>query len=318
MPDVRQVRLAERDKIDARGLAKLAARQHGVVSASQLRAAGLTRSAISRWSAAGRLHRVHCRVYALGHRALSIQGRLHAALLYAGPGAALSHTTAAWAWQLIDPEPTRIHLTVPGRRRSLPELRVHHTRHLPSLHRHGFPVTSISRTLVDLGAMLSLRRLRRALAEADYRGLLDHEDLKAELANRRPGSKAVKTALHRHLPALAKTRSILEERFLELCESARLSRPRVNELVNGVMVDCLWRDQWVVVELDGGPAHGGAAAMKRDRERELALRRIGYAVVRYTWEQVTQRPEEVAADLRSLLSAQALLRVHVDRDRQVA
>src|SRR5919106_4728196 len=111
MPDLRQVRLAERDKVDAEGLAKLAAGQHGVLSSRQLRAAGMTRAAISRWTKAGRLHRVHPRVYALGHAALSLDGHLSAALLYGGDQAVLSHTTAAWIWSLIDAEPTRIHLT---------------------------------------------------------------------------------------------------------------------------------------------------------------------------------------------------------------
>jgi very-short-patch-repair endonuclease len=67
-------------------------------------------------------------------------------------------------------------------------------------------------------------------------------------------------------------------------------------------VDALWRDRRLAVELDGGPAHGGVAGMKRDRERELALRAAGFQVVRYSWEQVTGRPERVAADLRRLLA----------------
>jgi len=74
--------------------------------------------------------------------------------------------------------------------------------------------------------------------------------------------------------------------------------------VGGMTVDCLWPEEWVIVELDGGPAHGGPAAMKRDRERDLALRGMGYTVVRYTWEQVTERPAEVAADLRALAPLQ--------------
>jgi predicted transcriptional regulator of viral defense system len=84
------------------------------VSVGQLRRAGVTKFAISRWEKAGRLHQVHPGVYAVGHSALPIFGRLHAALLYAGPDAALSHTTAAWLWKLVDAEPTRIHVTVPG------------------------------------------------------------------------------------------------------------------------------------------------------------------------------------------------------------
>jgi len=97
------------------------------------------------------------------------------------------------------------------------------------------------------------------------------------------------------------TLSELEERFLELCESAGLPMPEVNARIGQMRVDAVWRDQGLAVELDGGPAHAGLAAMKRDRQRELALRGLGFRVVRYTWEQITQRPDPVIADLRRLL-----------------
>jgi very-short-patch-repair endonuclease len=66
-------------------------------------------------------------------------------------------------------------------------------------------------------------------------------------------------------------------------------------------VDALWRERSLAVELDGGAAHSGLAAMKRDREREMALRSMGFRVVRYSWDQITRRPEQVTADLRRLL-----------------
>jgi predicted transcriptional regulator of viral defense system len=182
MADLRQVRSGERDKVDAHALSALARRQHGVLSSAQLQAGGLSRATISRWVAASRLHRIHPRVYAYGHSAISLRGRLWGALLYAGPGAAFSHTTAAWLWSLIDAEPKRIHLTVTGRRRSLPEVRVHHSRQLDLLHCQGLPTTPVSRTLVDIATQLSAGQLRRALAEADFRGMLDIRELEAALA----------------------------------------------------------------------------------------------------------------------------------------
>jgi hypothetical protein len=263
---------------------------------------GITDSAISRWVASGRLHRVHRRVYAVGHRALSLEGRLHAALLYAGRDSALSHTTAAWIWQLIAANPRRIHVSVPNRRRSLPEVRVHERADMAVVSRSGFSVTTVARTLVDLGTMLSSRELRRAVAEADYRGLLHPAEVRSALRRGRAGSRALRRALEIHLPRLAETLSVLEERFLELCESAGLPQPEVNARVGGIRVDALWRDQHLAVELDGGPAHGGIAAMKRDRDRGLFLRSAGFQVVRYSWEQVVGKSSDVTADLRRLLN----------------
>jgi hypothetical protein len=257
---------------------------------------------IARWLGAARLHRVHPAVYAIGHTALSLDGRLFAALLYGGDRSVLSHTTAAWIWSLIDAAPTRIHMTVPGRRPSLPEVRVHHSRQIEVVEERQFRVTPVARTLVDLAAMLSIREVRRALAEADYRGLLSADQIRSVLRQGRSGSSALRRALKEHLPELARTLSELEERFLELCQGAGLPLPEVNAKVGAMRVDALWRDQGLAVELDGAAAHGGWSAVSRDRERELALRRMGFHIVRYTWHQVIERPDEVVADLQRLLT----------------
>ncbi|MGA9634187.1 MAG: hypothetical protein WBQ41_02985 [Solirubrobacterales bacterium] len=191
--------------------------------------------------AAGRLHRIHPHVYCIGHSALSLRGRLCAALLHAGPGAALSHTTAAWLCSLIDAEPRRIHLSVPGRLHSLPGVCAHHTRRLEATDCCGLPATTVARTLVDIGTMLTASQLRRALAEADCRGLLDIGEIEGALKPGRPGSKATRAALRSHLPQLAQTLSVLEERFLELCESAGLPLPEINAKVGRMRLDALWR-----------------------------------------------------------------------------
>lgn len=130
---------------------------------------------------------------------------------YAGPRAVLSHTTAAWVWSLIETEPTRIHVTVPGRRRSLPNVRIHHSRNVDPVHSLGLPVTSVARALLDLAGVVTFRQLRRAVAEADYRGLLNADELAAVLGRGRRGSGALGRALAVHLPELAQTLSVLEE-----------------------------------------------------------------------------------------------------------
>jgi hypothetical protein len=286
-------------------LSALAARQWGVASALQLRALGLSKATISRWSATGRLHRVHPGVYAVGHTRLSTEGRLVAALLYAGPGAALSHATAAWWWQLIDHEPMRIEISAPRDTRSLSAALIHHPRHLNRTEHRGLSITTIAQTLLDFAVSAPPDRLRRALAESEFRRLLDRNAIETVLVRGHPGTVALRRCLESHYPDLARTRSVLEERFLSLCRSGGIPLPEVNVKISGLTVDTLWREQRVIVELDGHAGHGTPARLERDHQRDLRLRAAGYLVLRYTWQQITRQREQVIADLRATLLARS-------------
>jgi predicted transcriptional regulator of viral defense system len=78
-----------------REIQKLAARQHGVVSLPQLKALGLGASGARARVAAGKLQRLHQGVYAVGLAKPTREARYMAAVLACGPGAALSHRSAA-------------------------------------------------------------------------------------------------------------------------------------------------------------------------------------------------------------------------------
>jgi predicted transcriptional regulator of viral defense system len=283
-------------------LRELAARQWSVFSRAQLRHCGFSGAGIARAVARGWLVRIHPGVYALGHGELPIEGRLMAALLYAGPGSALSHTTAAWWWRLLKAPPRVIHVSSAHRRRPRHGLRLHLPRTLDRVRHRRLPITPVSRTLLDLAVCLGFDELRRALAEADYRDLLDPAEAAAVCGSGRPGSATLRKALEAHLPRLAETLSVLEERFLLLCESHNIPLPEVNAVVDGMKVDALWPRSRTIVELDGHEAHAAPAAVERDRARELKLRASGYRVLRYTWQQVTEHADRVAVDLRMALS----------------
>jgi very-short-patch-repair endonuclease len=237
----------------------------------------------------------------VGHRGLGVEGRLAAALFYAGPGAALSHLTAGWWWQLLPNPPTVIHISATRRLLSRPGMQLHLPRRLERTWCRRLPVTPVARTLLDIAAVLPFDQLRRAMAEAEYRRMIDLDSIPAVLKRGRPGSAALKAALERHRPELARTLSVLEERFLALCETHGIRLPEVNAEVAGMMVDALWVAERVIVELDGQAAHGTFPAVEKDRGRELALRAVGYQVLRYTWQQVTAQPELVVGDLRAAL-----------------
>lgn len=291
-------------------VAAIAANQWGRVRRDQLTSAGVDRNKVTRWIDEGYLHRIHPRVYAVGHMATGIEAELVSALFYAGPGAMLSHETAAWWWELTDREPRRIEVSTPRKRRSLARresqraVKVRSRRTLDRVWHRRLPVTTVAQTLLDFASANSFRRVRYALANADYRRLLDVEAVESVAGRGRAGSNNLRRALEKHLPELGFTRSEFERRMLELCESAALPIPEVNVVVGGVMVDAFWRDQRVIVELDGKGNHGTPAQIARDHERDLRLRALGFTVLRYAWEQLKRRPDLVLADLQRALGLQ--------------
>ncbi|MDQ6606709.1 MAG: DUF559 domain-containing protein [Actinomycetota bacterium] len=284
---------------------RLGDRQFGRVTLDQLRQLGVSTSTVSRWCQNGYLRWVHPAVYAVGHAAPSVEADLVAALLYAGPGAMLSHTTAAWWLGLIDHPPVAIDLSTPRRCKSVPGVRVHDRRPAERIWHRDLPVTPVAKTALDLASVFDEGPLRKVLAELDYRRLLDLDALQRVCGRGHPGSVQLKRAMRRHEPRLAKTRSPPEIDFLVFCERFGLPLPEVNARIHGITVDALYRRQRVVVELDGGLNHSTWAQIKRDRRNELVLRAHGLLVVRYTWDQVTFEADLISTDLRTTLDARS-------------
>lgn len=291
---------------DGSGKVRVAARaerQSGRIHARQLRTFGIGRSTVARWVADGYLHPDDLPgVYAVGHRAPSVEGDLSAAVLYAGEGAVLSHATALWWYGILDHKPFAIDVSTPGRARS--GIKVRSRRDVERHWERGLPVTSVARALLDFAAAAPFHRVRYAVAQAEYHELLEVPEIQAILGRGKPGSAKLRRALERHLPQLARTRSELERLFLPLCERGGLPPPEINVNVNGVLVDAVWRDARVVVELDGHRGHRTRAQIERDRRNDLRLRAAGYTVIRYTWEQVSAEPDAVLTDLRLALLTQ--------------
>jgi very-short-patch-repair endonuclease len=299
-PGIRDQPAAVRWKL----VVRVGAAQWGPIDHLQLRDCGVDKRATSRLVASGHLHPKYRGVYAVGHPNLPVEGELTAALLAAGPGAALSHATAAWWWGLVERQPPVIEISVPSRREPVPGIRLHHPRDLKTTHHRRLPITPVIQTLLDYAATTSVHRVRRALAEAEYLERVDLDDVRPALGRGRPGSATLRKALDTHQPELAMTKSRLERKFLALCRTHGLPTPEVNAKFCGYKVDALFREQLVAVELDGLKGHRTRAQRESDYQRDLVLRKHGYTVIRYTWWQVTGRPKEVAADLvRALAKA---------------
>jgi hypothetical protein len=286
----------ESDTPDA-AVAKIATRQHGVATAEQLREAGIDKSAVTRRVKAGRLHRLHRGVYAVGHRAPTHHSRWMAAVLACGKGAVLSHSSAAALWELLRPIDGPIHVSVPTTSglKSKHGIRLHRCpslaeppsspssnwqgggrgRRLTITYRHRIPVTTIQRTIDDLEGTVAPYLLRRAKRQAELKGI--------------------------HLEGVERKRqrSDLEEDFLALIH--HFSSPETNVKLGRWEVDFLWREHKLVVEIDSFRYHQGSVAFHNDYARDLDLRQRGFTVLRFDETQIEEEPTRVVADVARAL-----------------
>jgi very-short-patch-repair endonuclease len=290
-------------------LAELSDAQHGVVARWQLAERGIKRGAIELRIKRGQLHLVHRGVYAVGRRKLDPLGAKMAAVLACGPGAVLSHRSAGELWGILPRK--RLVPEVTCERVRKRERIVGHRAALPDDERHrieGIPVTSLARTLFDLAATVSTRELERAFHEAEVRQLTGRLSVPHLLARypRHRGTLALRAQLASRRPD-AITRNDFEERFLALLDAHGLPRPRMNADLHlrgrFYEIDCLWPDQRLAVELDGGAVHGTHRAARSDRHRDRVLVAEGYRTSRITWDQLRDEPAEIVADLRQTLGA---------------
>lgn len=284
-------------------IAALAAAQHGVVSLAQLLEAGLREEQIRSRVRRGRLHRIHRGVYAVGHPRLALPGRLWAAVL--ATGGPLSHRTAAAAWDLMPWPAGPIDVTPTRHREHVAGLRVHRSRTL-SLDditrdpQHGLPVTTPSRTIIDLADVLTPHRLERVCHRAQQLNLLDARTLSPPPGRRsRALSKALAT-LARAEPQI--TRNDAEEAFLEIVADLGLPAPLVNEPFGPYIPDFRWPQLDLIVEIDGRGTHLTPAAFEDDRERDARLLVAGQRVLRFTRAQVVFRHAYVAGVMSSTVA----------------
>jgi very-short-patch-repair endonuclease len=171
----------------------------------------------------------------------------------------------------------------------------------------GIPCTTVARTLLDLADVVSARQLERACEQADRLQVFDLRALNEQLARAhgRRGAATLRAILAEQLRTPTMTRNKLEEFFLGLCRAAGLAQPRVNQWIAcepiGYEADFLWREQRLIVEVDGRDVHTTQRAFEHDRLRDQRLTLAGYRVVRFTWRQVTEQPEATIATIRGLL-----------------
>jgi very-short-patch-repair endonuclease len=283
----------------------LALAQHGVVSRSQLDELGYTRSAIARRVEKRRLHRIHLGVYAVGHTRLTARGRWMGAVLACGPGALLSYRDAAALHDLRRVGSGLIDVTALGRH-NVPGVRCHYAR---ALHADdsdmvdGIPVTSLGRVYLDLAEILDHGRLIDALEAGQRQNKLDVGALRAVIARSpgRRGAAPLTAALDELADEAPLLQSDLERRFRALVRDHGLPEPQYNVYVAGVLVDAVWPEQRLVVEVDGWHYHRTKESFTADRRRDRKLLRAHWRTARFTNDEVRKESAGVAAELSEML-----------------
>jgi very-short-patch-repair endonuclease len=291
---------------------ELASSQQGLVSRDQLRGLGLSDNAISKALDRGWLRPVFHGVFSVGHEHLTVYARMLAATMACGEGSVVSHESAAWLLGIRDRRPEEIDVIAPIESgRKIVGIR---RRFVPSpagrevWRRHGVPLTSPARTIVDCAGTSDARGVADLIEGAAVAGLLDVAAIDRVLDGpRRRGSRRLLRALApwRRYRRGIKLRSRMEAKLLPLLTEAGLPTPETNASLRlgGRIyeVDFLWRAQRLVVETDGGRFHDNPAAGDRDSERNHALAKAGYRLPRLGWEDLRDRPEATMREIARLL-----------------
>jgi hypothetical protein len=273
-----------------------------VIGRDQLLGLGFTKSGIEHRVRVGRLHPIVRGVYAVGRRQLTSEGRWTAAVLACGPGAVLSHRSAAALWGFAREHPHYIDVSV--RRSSearLSGVRCHRRPSLPSQEvtaRLSLPVTQPVRTFLDLATVTGPKTLERAINEADKLDVIDADSLRRALDDHpgQPGIRLLRHVLDKHTFRLSDDE--LERLFRPLAAAAGLPIPLTKHMVNRYEVDFFWPELGLVVETDGWRYHRTPSAQSRDALRFQVHVANGLTPLRFSHYQVKYEPRHVEDILR--------------------
>jgi very-short-patch-repair endonuclease len=251
------------------------------------------------------LHLLGRGVYAVGRPEADREGRFTAAVLSGGPGAVLSHESAAALWGIGPDVPGRVDVSVPFDAFNRPPgVRIHRRyglRPADLTETRGIPITAPIRTVLDLADEWDEARLERTVNEADRLDLVDPEELRDALGSYggERGVARLRTLLDKRTFRL--TDSELERCFLRLVADAGLPVPLTRQRVNGFLVDFYWPDLGLVIETDGLRYHRTPAQQTRDQLRDQAHAVSGLTPLRFSHAQIRFEPKHVRDTLKAIM-----------------
>ncbi len=281
-------------------IARIASRNHGVVTRVQLLTAGVSSKQIEVRLRIGSLIAVFPGVYRVGHAAPSTLAHYMAAMRACGNEAALYGPAAAHLLALTKGTAPMPHVISPTERRikGIRTKRVRAIEHVITVKR--IRTTNVARTLIDLAPILTVQALARACHEAGVRYRTTPAQVYAILPPNAQGARN----LHRVLSGDERvTLSALERAFLELLRAHGLPLPVTNKVASGRRVDCRWPEHRLTVELCGYIFHNSRYAWGGDHRRAREAYKRGDDFRSYTYEDVFEDPTDMLHELRELLAA---------------
>jgi len=289
----------------------IAARQFGLVTREQALRAGLTPDCIKGRLGVGRWEHRLPRVYAMAGSPETWEQRAMAAQLWAGPGAALSHLTAAAIWHLRERRPLVIDL-ITHRNIRAPGVRVHRSQLSSNdvVRVGAFVLTSGARTIIDLAGVVDEARLENCLEHALHDRLLDLSQLRAQL--QQVGSKGRRGAgvLHQLLDirdsAAAPAESDVETLLFRVVRKARLPLPERQHCVWDdkefvARIDFAYPDVLLATPVDSYKWHSRRHVWEKDIDQRNWLQSLGWRLRPTTFGELKSRPERFTGDLARLL-----------------
>lgn len=302
-------------------LAQLAAVQHGLITRSQLDRIGVTPGQLRTFVGHGVLVRRSRGVFAVASSPATTDQELLACVLACGPAAVASHRAAAGLWRLHRFREGHLDITVPRwTRRVSGGGTVHESRALPTRDRsvvRSIPVTSPTRTLIDMGRYVGPSYLGSMMDDAVRRRLTSYEALHFRLgelaAKGRDGIVSARTALELRPGGSEAPDSQLELMVRDLLVRVGVPEPTMHHRIDcgehDIVVDFAWPADLVALECDGFRFHRTPDQLDWDDRRRNLLGLRGWMVLHATWNRVRHDPtglvDEVVAALGRSGSASA-------------
>jgi very-short-patch-repair endonuclease len=297
-----------------RRCAVIASKQHGLINRTQARRAGLNDKAIHVRLDGGRWFRILPEVFQLAGGEMNHRAWMTAAVLWAGDGSAISHSSAAAVWGLdgfSGGEP--YHLTIGSKERSPDRrIRLHSCFELTELEPtviDSVAATSVRKTLFDLAAV-GHRRLERAFDQCLREGLVSLAEMWTMIDRPtsvgRRGIRLLRNVVIERDGSTAPTDSEMEDLLLRVVRDNNLPYPVAQHPITlserTINVDFAYPECSLAIECDSYAWHMDRQAFERDRERDAEAQLLGWNVLRVTWAQLRHRSDDVAALIRRYLS----------------